>query len=141
MLAIVLAYAGLFGVSFLAATLLPLGSEVPLAVLVRAEGRPWLAVGVATAGNVLGSLTTYWLARRTARAFGAEVPQSHGADRAARLWRRHGAASLLLSWVPILGDGLVAAGAARLPLRHVAPWLIVGKAGRYLIVAYLALAA
>jgi len=142
MLATVLAYVGLFGVSFLAATLLPLGSEVPLALLVRAEGHLLLPVAVATAGNVAGSLTTYWLARRATATLGARPWPTHGAGRAADIWRRHGAPSLLLSWVPIFGDGLVAAaGAAGLPLRAITPWLIAGKASRYLIVAWLALAA
>ena len=142
MLATMLAYVGLFVISFLAATLLPLGSELPLAVLVRAEGRLVLPVAVATAGNVAGSLTTYWLARRAATTLGARPWSARGEGRAAELWRRHGAPSLLLSWVPLFGDGLVAAaGAAGLPLRTVTPWLIVGKVGRYLVVAWLALAA
>ena len=138
----VLAYAALFGISFLAATLLPLGSEVPLGVLVRAEGHLLLPVAVATAGNVAGSLTTYWLARRAATKSARHAPSTRAAGRAADLWRRLGAPSLLLSWVPIIGDGLVvAAGAAGLPLRTIVPWLLVGKAGRYLVVAWLALAA
>lgn len=138
MLSTALAYAGLFVASFLAATLLPLSSEVPLAALVRAEGAIPPAVATATAGNVLGSLTTYWIARRAASALGAGGASGVDSGRAAELWRRYGAPSLLFSWVPVLGDGLVAAaGAARLPLRTAAPWLIAGKAGRYLLVAWL----
>lgn len=59
MSALLLAYAGLFAGSFLAATVLPLSSEVPLAALVRAEGRMVAPVLVATAGNYLGACTTY----------------------------------------------------------------------------------
>jgi membrane protein YqaA with SNARE-associated domain len=74
--------------SFLAATVLPLASEVPLAVVVR----------------------------------------------------RHGDVLLVLSWVPIVGDAIVAlAGAARVPFATFSLWTILGKALRYAAVAWIAL--
>ena len=59
-----LSYAGLFVLSFLAATVLPLTSEASLAALVAIRGQLVAPVLVATAGNVLGSCTTYWVGRR-----------------------------------------------------------------------------
>lgn len=60
---VVLSLLVLFAWSFAAATVLPLSSEVPLAVVVRSSDE-WIApVVVATAGNTLGACTTYWLAR------------------------------------------------------------------------------
>ena len=52
-------YPALFLLGFLAATLVPLGSEWLLAALVAKGFDPALLVGVATAGNTLGALTTY----------------------------------------------------------------------------------
>ncbi|MDQ3652522.1 MAG: sigma 54-interacting transcriptional regulator, partial [Acidobacteriota bacterium] len=60
----------LFGWSFLAATLLPLSSEAPLALLVRSHNQIVLPVLVATLGNYLGACTAYWLGRRAAQALG-----------------------------------------------------------------------
>lgn len=132
-----LAYGGLFLWSFLAATVLPLGSEIPLALLVRESGVAALPIAVATAGNFLGSCTTYWLGRRGARAFARRPPA--GAGPATRLLRRWGGPALLLTWVPLLGDALVAlAGVARFPFWHFALWTLPGKALRYLAVTLIA---
>ena len=133
----ILIYATLFGWSFLAATLLPLGSEPALFAAVL-RGYPLAtAAAVATVGNVLGACTTYWLAWRAAIALerrGA-APLDH--SRAGRLLRRFGQPSMLLSWVPVIGDALVAAaGAVRMPFLPFLVWLTLGKAARYLIVAW-----
>jgi membrane protein YqaA with SNARE-associated domain len=129
------AYAGLFLWSFLAATVLPLGSEAALAALVRSERGVALPVLVATAGNYLGACTTYWLGRRAAHAL-AGGEKAGGEGRAAGLLRRYGRPALLLSWVPFLGDALVAiAGGMRVPFGAFSFWVAVGKALRYLAVA------
>jgi len=136
---LLLAYAGLFAWSFLAATVLPLSSEAPLAALVRSGGGIAAAVLVATAGNYLGACTTYWLGRRAARAFAGrrEGPDKNGG--AARLLARYGQPALLLSWVPVLGDALVAgAGAVGMPFYGFSAWVILGKGLRYLAVAWAA---
>ncbi|HEX6291646.1 MAG TPA: VTT domain-containing protein [Herpetosiphonaceae bacterium] len=138
---VLLAYAGLFLWSFLASTILPLSSEAPLAILVRTYQHISAPVLVATTGNYLGACTTYWIAARAARVLGSNQPQHTSRERAARLLRRYGAPALLLSWVPILGDGLVVlAGALGVPLKPFSLWVILGKALRYLAVAWLAAA-
>ena len=58
-------YVALFASAFLAATILPLASEVPLAILVRKHEAIGMLVVVATAGNFLGACTTYFLAKAT----------------------------------------------------------------------------
>jgi membrane protein YqaA with SNARE-associated domain len=127
----------LFGWSFLAATIVPLGSE-PVLVAAIAGGYPvWLSVGVATLGNVLGSCTTYWLAHRAVIALERRGTKPIDASRAARIVRRFGQPSLVLAWVPIIGDALVAAaGAVRMPLLPFLGWLTAGKAARYIAVAW-----
>jgi membrane protein YqaA with SNARE-associated domain len=130
-------YAGLFMAAFLAATILPLASELPLVLVVRSTGDVAWPVVVATAGNYLGACTTYALARAAARRFapstGAASPRAIGTV------RRYGAPALLLSWVPVVGDALVAvAGAARMPFASFSLWTALGKAARYGFVAWAA---
>lgn len=141
MTAMLLALAALFMWSFLAATVLPLGSEAPLLVYVRSYQHFAVPVLVATAGNYLGACTTYWLGRRAAQALGRGRKTVEGDTRSARLLRRLGPPALLLSWVPILGDALVAlAGAVRVPFGAFSFWTALGKALRYAAVAWAALA-
>ena len=132
-----LVYATLFGWSFLAATILPLGSEPALFATVL-RGYPLAgATVVATLGNVLGACTTYWLAWRAAIALERRGATSLEDSRSARLLRRLGQPSMLLSWVPVIGDALVAgAGAVRMPFLPFLVWLTIGKAARYLVVAW-----
>lgn len=133
-----MAYLTLFGWSVLAATVVPLGSEPALVVLVRRDYPFWPLVLVATAGNYLGACTTYWLAKTAARALQARRP-SPTAARGARLMAARGAPILLLSWVPILGDALVAAaGAAGTRFVPFTIWTVIGKFGRYVAVAWAA---
>ena len=139
MSAMLFALAGLFMWSFLAATILPLGSEAPLAVYVRSYGQVAVPVLVATAGNYLGACTTYWIGRRAAQALGKGAEAAEGDTRSARLLRRFGPPALLLSWVPILGDALVAlAGAVRMPFGAFSFWAVLGKGLRYAAVAWAA---
>lgn len=123
----------LFAWSFAAATILPVSSEVALGLALRG-GADWRsAVLVATVGNVLGACTTYGLARLAITAAPAPGPR---VERASQWLARFGAPALLLSWVPIVGDVLVAvAGAARVPLITATVWMTVGKAARYVAVA------
>ncbi len=128
--------------SFLAATVLPLSSEVPLIVYVRSYNQFLLPVAVATIGNFLGSCTTYWLARRAAHLFGRTNALQESDSRAARLIRRYGQPALLLSWVPVVGDALVAfAGAIKMPFVAFSVWTALGKLLRYVAVAWAVAAA
>lgn len=132
----VLVYAGLFLWSFLAASVLPLGSEAALAGVVGATERLVVPLLVATAGNVLGACTTYWVGRKAYRIFGRRREPSIREARAARLLRRRGGPVLLLSPIPIIGDLLVAlAGTMRVPFGTFLLWVTLGKGARYAAVA------
>ena len=116
--------------------MVPLSSEPLLAFLVSNEGMATLPVLVGTAGNVLGACTTYGISRRAARVLVEPRKVSKGQRRAARLFKRYGQPVLLLSWVPILGDGLVVlAGATKLHFFYFCFWVTLGKGLRYLAVA------
>lgn len=133
-----LAYATLFAWSFLAATIVPLGSEPALFVAVLRGHSVFATTSVATVGNYLGACTTYWLARKAATLLTAgRLEETH----AGRLARRFGAPALALSWVPILGDAIVAAaGVLRMPFAPFSFWTILGKAARYVVIAWSATA-
>ncbi|WP_299822510.1 YqaA family protein [uncultured Jannaschia sp.] len=100
---------GLFGAAFLAATILPAQSELFLATLVLSDPeRAGLLVAVATVGNVAGSVVNWILGRFLTRFQGRRwFPVGPAAmARAERAYRRWGRWSLLLSWVPVIGDPL-----------------------------------
>lgn len=127
-------YGALFLWSFLAATVVPLSSEPPLIFLVKSEELMVAPVLVGTLGNAIGACTTYWISRRAAQAL--KKPRQFSKSRTARLYRRYGQPALLLSWVPILGDGLVVlAGATRLRFWDFCFWMTLGKGLRYFALA------
>lgn len=131
-------YAGLFAVAFGSATLLPLQSEAVLAGLLVGGYTPWAVLAVASAGNIAGSCVN-WLLGRFIEHWRDRpwFPVSDTAlDRAGRWYRRWGKWSLLLSWVPIIGDPLtVVAGLLREPFGVFLALVTVAKIGRYLAIA------
>ncbi|MCY1407039.1 Inner membrane protein YqaA [compost metagenome] len=138
-----LSYWGLFLSAFGAATLLPLQSEAVLVGLLinNPPAVAWLLL-IATTGNVLGSIVNWLLGRsiehlRERRWFPMSPQQL---DKAQRSYQRYGHWSLLLSWVPIIGDPLtLIAGVMREPFWRFV--LIVGlaKGARYAVLALLTL--
>jgi membrane protein YqaA with SNARE-associated domain len=115
---------GLFASSFLSATLLPGNSEVVMvALLQQAPHLAWPAIVVATAGNTLGGLSSYLVGR-----FFPQPTPNRGFD-----WlSRYGPVALLLSWVPLVGDGLcVASGWLRHNVLAAALFIAIGKFARY----------
>lgn len=130
-----------FVVSFLAATVLPLGSEPFVAGYVALNpGALWPAVLVATLGNTLGGLTTFWVGRfahdmLAQPSDGEAAPETRLRRRAHRWVARFGPAVLLFSWVPVIGDPLCAvAGWLRLSLWRCALFMAAGKFARYVAI-------
>lgn len=137
------AYGGLFLAAFAAATILPAQSEAVLAGLLAAGNHaPALLVLVAGIGNVLGSAVNWLLGRGIERFRGARwfpVGEKH-LDRAGRWYRKYGWWSLLLSWLPVVGDPLtVAAGIMREPFARFLIVVTIAKFGRYIVLAALVL--
>ncbi|TIX44310.1 MAG: DedA family protein [Mesorhizobium sp.] len=131
-------YGALFTSAFLAATILPVSSEVVLAGLIAGgRGDPVLLLAVATIGNTLGSVVNWMLGR------GIDTLQSRRwfpitrerYQRASRSFRRFGAWLLLFAWLPVVGDAFtVAAGAARMHLGIFVMLVALGKAARYAVI-------
>lgn len=122
----------LFASSFLAATLLPGGSEAVLfGVLRMHSGLYWEALAVATLGNTLGGVSSYLIGRL--------IPVYKQTPRGLEWVRRYGSPALLLAWVPLIGDPLcVAAGWLRLNPWLSAAFMACGKFARYVVIANLA---
>ena len=128
-----LSLASLFASSFLSATLLPGNSEVVLvAMLLSGVSQPWLLVLIATMGNSLGGRTNVILGR-----FFPLREKSRWQEKAVGWLKRYGAATLLLSWMPVIGDLLcLLAGWMRISWGPVLFFLCLGKALRYVLVAW-----
>ncbi|HEY3985413.1 YqaA family protein [Cedecea sp.] len=122
----------LFTSSFLSATLLPGSSEAVLvALLVAGSGPVSLLVIIATIGNSLGGMTNVILGR-----FFPQRIHSRWQGKATDWLTRFGPATLLLSWMPLIGDLLcLLAGWLRLSWGPVIFFLCLGKALRYIVVA------
>ena len=136
------AYAGLFIAALIAATILPMQSEAVLVGLLLGDYSPWALVAVASAGNVLGSVINWLLGRAVERFRDRRwFPANEAAlERAQRWYRRYGKWSLLLSWVPIIGDPLtVVAGIMREPLPIFLVLVTIAKVGRYVALALITL--
>jgi len=118
----------LFTSSFLAATLLPGGSEAVLfAVLKGYPESLWTALALATLGNTLGGMVSFYM--------GYALPQTQQLKHVDTL-RRYGTPALLLSWVPLIGDALcLAAGWLRLNGWQAALFMAIGKFARYWVIA------
>ena len=125
--------------AFGAATLLPLSSEVVLAAQIKSGfTSPMALVASATIGNVAGSTFNWWLGRHVRRFEDRRwFPFSPSTiAKASDRYHRFGLWSLVLSWLPIIGDPLtLVAGLLRVPLIVFLPLVAVGKAGRYLVLA------
>ena len=118
----------LFASSFLAATLLPGGSEMVLfAVLKLHPGQYWTALAVATIGNTLGGMSSYLIGRVISRGMPLKgLAAMH----------KYGSPVLLFSWVPVIGDPLcVAAGWLRINAWAAGAFMAIGKLARYLVIA------
>lgn len=127
---------GLFFSAFISSTIAPGGSEILLAYLAnQAVHSPFNLLMVATVGNTLGALTTYGLGRLLEKRYPLEKYQRY--QRSFYYVRKYGVASLLFSWLPIIGDGFCfAAGWLKTPVVLTTLLITIGKAARYSAILY-----
>lgn len=135
-------YLSLFISAFAAATILPAQSEALLAYQVSISPDAVVQlVAIATLGNVLGATFNWWLGRltenlRAKKWFPVNEKQLQKAE---RFYGRYGRYSLLLSWVPIIGDPItIVAGILREPLLSFVLLVTIAKCARYVFVVGLA---
>ena len=124
----------IFVISFISATLLPLGSEPAVFGLVKLNPELfWQAILVATAGNTLGGAVDWWLGWGAHKVADKYKPGSfHG--RALKWLEKLGPKACLLSWLPLVGDPLCAvAGWLRFPFWPCVFYMAIGKFLRYFV--------
>ncbi|WP_262032249.1 YqaA family protein [Microvirga sp. Mcv34] len=135
----VLEYGGLLLAAFLSATVLPFQSEVVLfGLLITEHYQWWLLILVASVGNTLGSAVNWLVGRLLSRFEGRPwfPVKRETIERAEHWYHRYGRWSLLLSWLPFIGDPLtIVAGVLREPFLIFVAIVAVAKTARYFAVA------
>ena len=122
-----------FVVAFVSATLLPMGSEPAVFGLVKLSPELfWPAIGVATVGNTLGGMVSWWMGWGTQKAVHRFKQTS--TDKQALKWlEKLGPKACFFSWLPIVGDPICAvAGWLKMPFWPCTLYMAVGKFLRYL---------
>ena len=135
-------YVGLFLSAFLSATLLPLQSETVLVGLLLTDRAPWALIATASVGNVGGAVVNWLIGRGIEHLRDRKwFPVSAASLQRSQAWYlRYGKWSLLLSWMPVIGDPItVVAGVLREPLPIFLLLVSVAKVSRYSMLAALTL--
>ncbi len=120
------------------ATIIPFGSEAYfITLLSMGEYNNFLLLAAASIGNILGSLFN-WFCGFYVNYF-IKMPwfpiNNKMIDKANTLFKKYGKWSLLLSWVPFIGDPITfVAGTLRYPIIPFIVLVSIGKIGRYLII-------
>ena len=134
-------YLSLFAISFLAATILPLSSELMLASLITTSNYDSLLLLIVVSfGNILGSVVNWVLgfySRNLAikKWFPFKETQI---ERSSKWFNKFGRWSLLFAWVPIIGDPItLAAGLLRVKFIEFIILVTIGKVSRYFLIYYL----
>lgn len=128
-------YFGMFLMGMLAATIVPLGSEWLLAVLLLKGLDPYLLVISASAGNYLGAVTNYLLGILGGKYINIREKTW---KRAQTFYEKFGAYSLLFSWLPVIGDPLcIISGILRYNFAKFSLLVVAGKTLRYGFLTYI----
>ena len=124
-----------FVVSFISATLLPMGSEPVVFGLIKLNPDLfWPTILVATAGNTLGGALDWWMGWGTQKVVDKVRGDSAVRLRALAWLQALGPKACLLSWLPVIGDPLCAvAGYLRMPFWPCFLYMAIGKFFRYLV--------
>ena len=131
-------YLTIFFLSFLAATILPFSSEIGLASLLALDTyNNVLLLILASCGNILGSCIN-WLLGNYSRRFENKkwFPfNKKNLLKASNWFERYGKWSLLLSWVPIVGDPITfIAGTMKTKFKTFILLVSISKISRYLVI-------
>jgi membrane protein YqaA with SNARE-associated domain len=133
-----LGYFGIFLAAFIASTLLPTPSELIIILAFEANYNAYIVIAIATVGNVLGSLTNYYIgylsnSERLITKFKLN-------DYKIKYWsnksNKYGYWLGLLAWLPFIGDPLMAIlGFLKVRITPLTLTVTTGKLVRYIIVA------
>ncbi|HIS34055.1 MAG TPA: DedA family protein [Candidatus Avirikenella pullistercoris] len=128
-------YIGLFIGAFLAATIIPFSSDVLLVGLLAAGGDPIISITVATLGNWLGGLSSYWLGYigkwEWLEKYFKVKPET--LEKQKKKVDKYGASLAFFSWLPGIGDVLaIALGFYRVDFKKSAVFMLIGKGARFI---------
>ena len=139
---ILISYFQLLIISFLAATILPFSSEVVLTTMYLSNSfETYLLLIFASIGNILGSITNWYLGKKITifqdRKWFPVSPDQ--LNRSQKYFQKYGLWSLLLAWVPIIGDPLsLLAGVLNVRFGIFFLLVSISKISRYVFILYLA---
>jgi len=123
----------------MAATVLPLSSEVILGYLLMNDYNPAVTIAVATAGNVSGSFVNYAIGYWGGMLIIRNVLKISPRDfsKAKKRFEKYGVVSLCFAWVPVIGDPLtLAAGVLKINVMVFLILVTAGKLCRYIVISY-----
>ena len=135
------AFISIFLSAFLAATLLPAQSEIGLGYFILYTNHSLsLLIVFASLGNTLGAVVNWMigckLTKFVTKLKKIQVSSSH--QRVEGWYQKFGQWTLLLSWLPIIGDPItVIAGIFKIPFRKFLLFVALAKTSRYLVIAFL----
>jgi len=141
-LIILFSYFQLSLISFLAATILPFSSEVVLTTMYLSNSfEPYFLLIFASIGNIMGSITNWYLGKKITlfqnRKWFPVSPDQ--LERSRKYFQKYGLWSLLLAWVPIIGDPLtLLAGVLKVRFGIFFVLVSISKISRYVFILYLA---
>lgn len=136
-------YIGLFLATFLAATIVPFPSELVFVFCITTSGlNPLFCIIIATLGNTLGALTLYWMGTlgklRWLCTYGRIEP--YKVRRFVKKAQKWGPPLGLISFLPAFGQLIVISlGLLHCDLKKTTMFIMLGKGGRYIIVALITL--
>ncbi|RJX31367.1 MAG: DedA family protein [Oxalobacter sp.] len=122
-----------FLISFISATLLPMGSEPAVFAVVKADvGMFWIVILVATFGNTLGGMVNYWLGYGAHETFAKEKK-----TRWFSWLERFGPKAMFMTWLPGVGDPISTLGGwLKLPFWPCVGYMALGKLLRYVLMTW-----
>lgn len=132
-----LGYIGIFLAAFIASTLLPAPSELILIVAFENNFNMYLVILIATIGNVLGSLTNYYIGyfSNSEKLINRFNLNQNKIDRWSQKSEKYGYWLGLLAWLPFIGDPLMAiVGFLKVKTLPLTITITLGKLTRYIIV-------
>ena len=139
---ILFSYFQLSFISFLAATILPFSSEVVLTTMYLSNSfETYFLLIFASIGNIMGSITNWYLGKKITlfqnrKWFPVSADQL---KRSREYFQKYGLWSLLLAWVPIIGDPLtLLAGVLKVRFGIFFVLVSISKISRYVFILYLA---
>ena len=138
---ILISYFQLLIISFLAATILPLSSELVLSTMLLTDSfDKYLLLVVASFGNIFGSSVNWYLGKKILifkdrKWFPVNEKQIAKSE---MYFKKYGIWSLLLAWVPIIGDPLtVIAGILRVNFFTFLLLASLSKTSRYIFLIFI----